>query len=115
MEMNFRFYRPTTELPTHVQPTSINRKQFLQRAGVLVGAAALPGWVHGEASVEPGAPANLPEGSGSRKLTYRVAGLTDRQYGKGFQRLCRFGRFDSAQAAAASVRNPNTEFFIVCE
>ena len=92
----------------------LNRKEFLGRAGLLFGAVLVAPQI-GNAGLGISMPSSLSAASATRQPVYRIAGLPDQTYGPGFYKLCRYGRFASAQEAMRSVRNPRTEFLIICD
>ena len=98
-----------------MEPTSIDRKAFLKQAGLLTCTVFLAGPAC-QASLAISLPSrDRPESAGQRQPTYRVVGLPDQAYSRGFNKLCRYGRFASLQQAIASVHNPRTEFLVVCD
>lgn len=92
----------------------LNRKEFLGQAGLILGAIVITPHICNAGlglPVSSSSPAN-PQ---TRQPIYRIAGLPNQTYSLGFHKLCRYGRFSSVQEAMASVRNPRTEFLIVCD
>ena len=86
--------------------TGLTRKEFLKRAGLLCGLVAAP------------LALMLRDGSDAAAVPggfFRIAGLPHLKYSAGFAKLCRYGRFASAQEAIRSVRDPKIEFLVYRE